>query len=70
MATRRDLMTVRIVRLRSREAGEAHVEGTPAERLRLVARLSEALWMRTGQVRPTYTRATMPVVLGTRHDQT
>ncbi len=62
-------MTVRVVPLGSREAGEARVEDTPAERLRLVSRLSEALWARTGRALPSYTRATMPVALGTRHDR-
>ena len=60
-------MTVRIVPLRSREAGESRVEGSSVDRLALVARLSEVLWIRTGRVLPSYTRATMPVVLSTRH---
>jgi hypothetical protein len=69
MSSSRKAMTVRVVPLGSREAGEARVEGAPAEQLRLVSRLSEALWARTGRAFPTYTRATMPVVLGTRHDR-
>jgi hypothetical protein len=69
MPSNRKAMTVRVVPLGSREAGEARVDGTPAERLRLVCRLSEALWLRTGHVLPVYTRATMPVALGTRHDR-
>jgi hypothetical protein len=69
MPSSRNAMTVRIVPLGSREAGDARVGGTPAERLRLVARLSEALWVRTGRPLPNYTRATMPVALGTRHDR-
>jgi hypothetical protein len=59
----RSKMTVRIVPLGSRDAGEARVAGTVAERLALVAELSEMLWARTGQPRPVYTRATMPVVV-------
>ena len=69
MASRRDLMTARIVPLRSLEEGESLVEGLPADRLALVARLSMALWIRTGHSLPIYTRATMPVVLATRQGQ-
>ena len=55
-------MTARIVPLRSREAGEARVGGTAAERLALVRALSEQLWARSHRPLPAYTRATMPVV--------
>lgn len=58
-------MTVRVVPLHTREAGDARVGGTAAERLVLVAKLSEMLWERTRQRLPTYTRATMPVVITT-----
>lgn len=61
---RRD-MTVRVVPLHSREAGEATVGGTIAERLALVARLSETSWALTGRPLPAYTRATIPVVVTT-----
>lgn len=54
-------MTVRVVPLHSREAGDARVGGTAADRVALVAKLSEALWARTRRPLPTYTRATMPV---------
>ena len=57
---RRD-MTVRLVPLDSREAGDARVGGTAAERILLVATLSEMLWAHTRRPLPTYTRATMPV---------
>ena len=60
-------MTVRVVPLRSCEAGEARVGGTAAERLSLVATLSEAQWTQTGRPLPTYTRATMPVVVAALH---
>ena len=50
-------MTVRVVSLRSREASEARVGGTAAERAALVAELSERLWAVTGRPLPTYTRA-------------
>jgi len=56
-------MTVRVVPLHSREAGEARVAGTASERVALVARLSESAWALTRRPLPTYTRATMPVVL-------
>lgn len=59
---RRD-MTVRVVSLHSREAGESLVGGTAAERVALVVELSAMLWARTCRPLPTYTRATMPVVL-------
>jgi len=63
MSKDRSGMTVRIIPLNSRTAGEARVAGTVAERLALVAELSEMMWTRTGQSRPVYTRATMPVVI-------
>ncbi len=59
---RRD-MTVRVVPLRSREAAEARVGGTAADRVALVARLSEELWALTHQPLPAYTRATMPILI-------
>jgi hypothetical protein len=63
MPTDRSKMTVRVVPRGSAESGEARVEGTVAERLELVARLSEDSWARTRRSLPTYTRATMPVVI-------
>jgi hypothetical protein len=65
-------MPARIVPLTSREAGEARVGGTAAERLALVAELSDRAWKLSGRALPTYTRATMPVVrstLGARRDR-
>jgi hypothetical protein len=56
-------MTVRVVPLRSREAAEARVGGTAADRVALVARLSEELWALTHQPLPAYTRATMPILI-------
>lgn len=61
----RQNMTVRIVPLHSREAGDPTVGGSVAERLRLVAQLSETSWKLTGRRLPVYTRATMPVVVTT-----
>ena len=58
-------MTVRVVLLRSREAGDSRVGGTVAERVSLVGVLSADVWARTHRPMPTYTRATMPVVVTT-----
>jgi hypothetical protein len=63
MATDRGDMTVRVVPLRSAEAGDSRVGGTVAERVALVVTLSEELWARTQKPLPTYTRETMPVAL-------
>lgn len=54
-------MRARVVPLSSREAGDARVVGTPAERVALVAELSRQAWALTGRPLPSYTRATMPV---------
>ena len=56
-------MTVRVVSLHSREAGDARVGGSVAERVSLVGELSEMLWTQTGRPRPSYTRSSMPVVM-------
>lgn len=62
-------MTVRIVPLRSQEAGDARVGGTASQRLALVAELSERSWMLTGNTVPPYTREVMPFRLATLADQ-
>ena len=62
-------MTVRIVPLRSNEAGDARVGGTVDDRLALVAVLSRRAWELTGQPLPSYTRATMPVRVTTLAEQ-
>jgi hypothetical protein len=59
-------MTARVVSLRSKEASDARVEGTPTKRLALVAELSASLWTQTGREFPQYSRSTMPVKLLTR----
>jgi len=72
MPTDRSQMTVRVVPLHSHEVGEARVGGTSAERLALVAELSESSWTRAGRRLPSYTRTTMPAVivpLGARSDR-
>jgi hypothetical protein len=58
-------MTVRVVPLGSPEAGDARVEGSIPERVALVGYLSDMLWTQTGRSRPSYTRATMPIVMTT-----
>jgi hypothetical protein len=61
-SNRRD-MTVRVVPLRSREAGEPPCPPTASERIALVTRLSREMWALTGRPFPSYSRDTMPVVL-------
>ena len=58
-------MTIRVVPLHAREAGDATVGGTVAERLALVARLRETSWALGGRPLPTYPRATVTVVVTT-----
>ena len=65
----RSQMTVRIVPLNSREASEARMSGTVTERLAVVAELTELGWALSKLPLPTYTRATMPVVVTTRSTQ-
>jgi hypothetical protein len=59
----RGRMTVRIVPLRSDEAGDGRVGGRAAERLALVSELSRRSWELTKQPIPTYTRQTIPIRL-------
>jgi len=57
----RSSMRARVVPLQSAEASDSRVEGTPAERVALVAVLSRQAWALTGRPVPSYTRATMPL---------
>lgn len=61
-------MTARVVPLTSAEAGDARMGGTPDERAAAVALLTEEAWRVSGRSLPTYTRATMPVVVATLAD--
>lgn len=61
MTRDRSGMQGRVVPLRSAEAGNAHVAGSAADRVALVAELSRRAWALTGRPLPSYTRATMPV---------
>ncbi|HYV97175.1 MAG TPA: hypothetical protein VE967_06960 [Gemmatimonadaceae bacterium] len=63
MAFDRSKMTVRVVPLSDQRAGDARVAGTAADRIALVRELSERGWSLTGRPLPSYTRATMPVVI-------
>ena len=56
-------MTVRLVPLSSAEASDVRVPGSAAERVALAVRLSEMMWSHTGRALPTYSRATMPIVI-------
>lgn len=62
-------MTVRIVPLRSEEAGDGRVGGSPDECLAVLAELSRRMWELTGHPLPTYTRQTIPMKLTTLRDQ-
>lgn len=66
MLNDRSQMTVRIVPRNSREASDARMGGTVTERLAVVAELTELGWALAKLPLPTYTRATMPVVVTTR----
>lgn len=61
-------ITGRVVPLRSAEAGDARMGGTPDERVAAVALLTAEAWRLAGRRLPTYSRATMPVVLSTLKD--
>lgn len=67
--TRTPRIPVRIVPLASDEAGDGYVEGTVDDRLALVARLSRRAWAATGRPIPSYTRATIPIVITRLTDQ-
>ena len=58
-------MTVRVVPLKSREAADPRMGGSVFERLAVVAELTELGWTLARLPRPTYTRATIPVVITT-----
>jgi len=58
-------MTARVVPLASKEAGDPRMGGTAAERVAAVAELTRTAWTLSKRPLPTYTRATMPVVVTT-----
>lgn len=61
MSIARRNMTVRVVPLRSLEASDSRVAGTPSERIAMVGVLSADLWARTQRPLPVYERVAMPV---------
>ena len=64
----RSRMTARVVPLASPEAGDARMGGTVEERLAAVAELTAEAWRLSGRPLPSYTRATIPVVVATLRD--
>lgn len=61
-------MTARVVPLSSPEAADPRTGGSLEGRLAAVAELSMEAWRLSGRPLPSYTRATMPVVLATLKD--
>lgn len=61
-------MTGRVVALRSAEAGDPRMGGTPDERVAAVAVLTAEAWRLAGRRLPVYSRATMPIVRATLKD--
>lgn len=61
-------MTVRVVSLKSAEAGDPRMGGTLDERVAAVAALTAEAWRLAGRPFPTYTRSTMPVAMATLED--
>jgi len=58
-------MTARVVRLTSPEAGDSRMGGTLEQRVAAVTELTLEAWRLSGRTLPTYTRATMPIVIAT-----
>lgn len=61
-------MTARVVPLTSPEAGDQRMGGTIEERVSAVTELTLEAWRLSGRRLPTYTRATMPIVVTTLKD--
>ena len=61
-------MTARVVPLTSAEAGDPRMGGTVDERVAAVAELTLEAWRLAGLPLPSYTRATMPVVVASLRD--
>ena len=62
-------MTARVVALRSDEASDARVPGTPSERLELLRDLSRRMWALTKRPLPSYSRSSIPVKLTSLSEQ-
>lgn len=61
-------MTARVVPLRSDEAGDMRMGGTPDARVAAVAELTLEAWRLAGREFPRYTRQTIPVVVASLRD--
>jgi hypothetical protein len=61
----RSRMTARVVSLRSAEAEDARMGGSAEERVAAVSELTAEAWRLSGRPFPTYSRATMPIVVST-----
>jgi len=61
-------MSARVVPLSSPEAADPRMGGTLEERVAAVAKLTDAAWRLAGRSFPTYTRATMPILVATLQD--
>ena len=61
----RSRMTARVVPLTSDDAGDSRMGGTAEERVAAVTTLTLEVWRLSGRELPTYTRATMPIVVTT-----
>lgn len=68
MTKDRSGMTVHVVSLASRGAGDSRMGGTGAERIASVAELTAMAWAVAKRPRPEYTRSTMPVRVTTLAD--
>lgn len=62
-------MTSRIVPLTSEEARDARLGATVAQRLQMLAELSNLAWLATGRPFPRYDRRHMPVRRATLREQ-
>jgi len=66
---KRRAMTYRIIPLASAEARDARLGTTSAQRLNMLAELSNLAWVATGRPFPSYDRRHMPVRLTTLREQ-
>jgi len=64
----RSRMTARVVSLRSAEAEDARMGGSAEDRVAAVSELTAEAWRLSGRPFPTYSRATMPIVVSTLRD--
>lgn len=65
MPSDRSAMTARVVPLRSNEAGDPRMAGSVESRVAAVAELTDTAWRLAKRPFPSYTRATMPIVVVT-----